>query len=107
MKKTLLNNFLTLSFVAFAVLLLTGFQMNAQCSGVPNPGIAVANPMQHTCQGTSTLNVQSSSMGPGILFQWEYSTDGVNWFALAELTNGTATGPPSVPTAHCSAMHRQ
>lgn len=90
MKKTLLNNFLTFSFVAFAVLLLTGFQMNAQCSGVPNPGIAVANPMQHTCQGTSTLNVQSSSMGPGILFQWEYSTDGVNWFLLG--------GPQPMPT---------
>lgn len=96
MKKVL---FLHLFIALISLSAITGFTnvAVAQCTGMPNSGAAIGNPTTHTCSGTSNLNLGGATMGMGMTYQWEYSTDGVNWFPLGSpqpvppTTTGTIT----------------
>jgi hypothetical protein len=71
--------------VLFLMLFAAGYSNTASaqnCFGTPNAGVAVASPNSHTCSGTSNLTLQGSTVAQGLMYQWEYSTDGFNWFLL-------------------------
>lgn len=97
MKKHLFSRFFTIT-VLFSVLLHLPLSATAQnCNGMPNAGVAQASPASHTCSGSSSLNLQGSTMAMGLMYQWQYSTDGLNWFPLGSMqpvpltTTGTIT----------------
>ncbi|MBL7719758.1 MAG: T9SS type A sorting domain-containing protein [Flavipsychrobacter sp.] len=70
--------YLILAFISFTQISLA----QPPCTGMPNAGGAFSSPQVHTCSGTSNLNLGGGTLGAGMLYQWESSTDGINWFAL-------------------------
>jgi trimeric autotransporter adhesin len=58
------------------------------CTGTPAPGVA-ATSLSSVCNSATpfTLSVTGASTGTGLTYQWERSTDNVNWSAIPGATN--------------------
>jgi hypothetical protein len=89
MKRILRLPFFTSLLLAVA-LVGYGVAAMAQCTGMPNAGVPFGGPLSHTCSGNSNIDLGGATLGPGMVYQWEYSTDGTNWFP-----NG---GPQTITT---------
>ena len=79
MKYNILLRFLSAAFL-FAVSLGNPKTVSAQCAGMPNAGVPFGGPLSHTCSGNSNLDLGGATTGVGMIYQWEWSTDGTNWF---------------------------
>lgn len=63
----------------------------APCSGTPTPG-TVTSQSDSICSGTSfTLGIKGGSYGAGQSFQWQSSSDSINWTDMSGDTNQTLT----------------
>lgn len=61
------------------------------CSGTPNGGTAIANPLIICQAATSTLSITGFSAGTGINFQWESSPAGANTWTNVTTGTGATT----------------
>lgn len=79
----------------------TGFISYAKsnlCSGTPAPGNTIASSAS-ICRGASvTLSAENATIGSGISYQWQSSTDGVDFSDIDGATASTLTVTPTVAT---------
>lgn len=70
------------------------------CTGTPNAGAASATVTSLACEGSAALALTGSTIATALEYQWEYSTDGTNWFNLGpvQTTIGSNTGTISETT---------
>lgn len=62
----------------------------ADCAGAPNGGTATTS-LANVCTEPFTLNASGVSTGNGISYQWQKSTDNINWVPIPGATNFTYT----------------
>jgi gliding motility-associated-like protein len=75
-------------------ILITDF---APCVGAPSAGTAVSSSAT-VCSETFSLSLQGSTSASGITYQWQKSTDNVNWTDIAGATTFTYSTSQSVNT---------
>ncbi|MFN7313457.1 MAG: T9SS type A sorting domain-containing protein [Bacteroidota bacterium] len=59
------------------------------CSGTPNPGVVALTNIPGCGTGNYVLAVTGASTNPGLSYQWQSSSDSINWTAM---TNDTLVG---------------
>jgi hypothetical protein len=52
------------------------------CNGTPTAGNAIVDNNYVACEGSVTLSLENNQLADGLEYQWEYSTDGTNWFPV-------------------------
>ncbi len=65
-------------------------QVNASCTGIPNSGIASANPTSVVCGGMVDLSLNGNTAGLGITYQWQRNT-GSGWTNFGNSSPTTST----------------
>ena len=74
------------------------FLPQTPCTGAPAPGNTLSSAAQ-SCGGVNfTLSFSNSNLGGGVTFQWQSSTDGVNYTDINGATNATFTTQQTNPT---------
>ena len=73
------------------------------CSGTPNGGTVSVNPAQATIGATYTVSSVGYTIGSGMSYQWQSSTNGGAWTNIGTATstysNRTATAPAPIGTS--------
>jgi uncharacterized protein YjdB len=90
MKRFLILTFTTLIFFAQSSL--------AQCSGLPAAGTITASQSSSCAPFVSNLSLSGASSGPGIVYQWMSSPDGIAFSPIIGATNTTYVAPTTVTT---------
>jgi hypothetical protein len=71
----------------------------APCSGTPAPGNTIASTTSICFGGGSTnLSLQNTTVGTGVTYQWQSSTNGTSWTNITGATNSTYTATLSSST---------
>lgn len=68
----------------------------ADCTGTPTGGTAIASPTTVCLNDNITLTVNGASDGNGIAYQWQVSTNNVNWTNIVGATNYFTTATQTV-----------
>ena len=71
-----------------------------QCSGVPSPGTATANPTSRACSGNSVISLTGYTTDLGITHQWFSSTDNINFSIIPSATGVSYTTPTLTTTTY-------
>ncbi len=69
---------------------------NPPCSGTPNPGNTVTNLTAVASGSTVNLSLANVTSGSGVSYQWQSSTDNINWSDISSAINPTYT--PTITT---------
>ena len=62
----------------------------ATCTGTPNPGNTIANPLQVVFGSNTSLSLQNVTVGTGVTYQWQQSLDSVTWSNITGATGATS-----------------
>lgn len=75
------------------------------CTGTPAPGNTVASVNPVCTGGSTTLSLQNSSSGTGIIYNWQSSTDGTNYTNIGPyiMNNATFANTPANMTVYGNA----
>lgn len=88
----------TQSNTSVAAANFTGFLSYANsnvCMGTPTPGMTVASSTT-LCNGqSSTLSLQNATTGTGVTYQWEASSNGVDFTSISGATESTFSITPT------------
>ena len=68
------------------------------CTGTPNPGVVYASDTTGCVAYSSTLTDTGSTIATGLAYQWQSSTDGATWTAVAGATTTTYTAAVTATT---------
>ncbi|MBL7719757.1 MAG: T9SS type A sorting domain-containing protein [Flavipsychrobacter sp.] len=68
------------------------------CNGTPNAGNATASITTLACEGNANLTLSGSTIATELEYQWQYSTDGTNWFNLGTSQTTMASNTGSITT---------
>ena len=63
------------------------------CSGTPNPGNTLSSSLTSPPNGTVNLSLQNTTIGTGVTYVWESSTDNSTWTTFGT-SSATQTSPP-------------
>ena len=74
------------------------------CTNPPVAGSAVASSALVCVGGSVNLSLSGASFGTGQTFQWQSSTDNINWTNLTGATSSSATANPLVNTYYRAAV---
>jgi hypothetical protein len=65
------------------------YELSGPCASPPIPGATIATVTQSCAGQNFTLSLDGATSGIGQNFQWQSSTDGVNWTNIAGANNAT------------------
>lgn len=84
--------------LTFTILFFLTQRSTAQCSGLPSAGTITASQSGSCAPFVSNLSLSSASTGPGIVYQWQSSTDGITFSPIIGATNLTYVASVTVTT---------
>jgi len=59
------------------------------CSGTPNPGNTLSSVVSVLPNGSTSLSLQTETIGLGVTYQWQSSSDNVTWTDISGATSAT------------------
>jgi hypothetical protein len=66
------------------------------CTGTPTAGTATASVTNLACEGSANLALTGNTIATALEYQWQYSTDGVNWFNLGTVQTTVASNTGTI-----------
>lgn len=70
-----------------AVRAIRSFNVSCPCSGAPSPGNTLSNLSVLCNGGSATLSLQNNPASTGLVYQWQYSLDGLAYLPVPNATD--------------------